>query len=78
MWVIWSFEHNAWWAAHEAGFVTSLSEAGRYTQEDAGRIVTDSILVDEVAVYETIAQRLGAPRCHPYCNDPKLPESNGE
>ena len=31
MYLIWSFEHNAWWGPNERGYTTTISEAGRYT-----------------------------------------------
>jgi hypothetical protein len=38
--VIWSFEHHAWWKAWQWGYTDYLTEAGRYTKDDADRIVT--------------------------------------
>lgn len=41
-WLIWSIEHNQWWDENETGYVGKKSEAGRYTFEDACRIVKDA------------------------------------
>jgi len=38
-WVVWSEEHAAWWARGKLGYTDSLTEAGRYTQEEALAIV---------------------------------------
>lgn len=38
--LIWSNEHAAWWRPFsERGYTTHLAEAGRWTREDAERIV---------------------------------------
>jgi len=36
--LIWSHEHSAWWGPGEHGYTPELTEAGRYTREDALRI----------------------------------------
>jgi len=59
--VIWSFEHQAWWGPCRLGYVKQLSHAGRYCATEAGKIVTNSILGEEVALCEVIAERNGAP-----------------
>jgi hypothetical protein len=64
--VIWSFEHLAWWAPARQGYVDELTAAGRYTAREAGDIVTNSIFNDEVAVYGILAERDGPPKYHPY------------
>lgn len=38
VWVIWSFEHDAWWAPGECGYVLDLADAGRYTETRAREI----------------------------------------
>ena len=67
----WSFEHLAWWRSNEEGYTTNLAQAGRYSQEDAGRIVTQSIFLEEVAILERVIERHGGepPRFHPYDGD---------
>jgi len=37
--VIWSFEHRAWWRPWRWGYTDYLVEAGRYSKEEAARIV---------------------------------------
>ena len=64
--VIWSFEHNSWWAPNWQGYVRNLQAAGRYSAEDAGRIVVHSVWLEEVAIVESIAIERGAPTYHPY------------
>lgn len=66
MYVIWSFEHHAWWGPHRQGYTADIFSAGRYTAAEAGAIVTSSIFNDEVAVLQTIAVRDGPPKFHPY------------
>ena len=34
-WLIWSNEHNAWWAPNGRGYVQNRTEAGRYTLAEA-------------------------------------------
>lgn len=59
--VIWSFEHRAWWKPNQRGYTTNLDEAGGYSAREAGQIVTDSVLGEEVAILFEVAQRRGAP-----------------
>lgn len=59
--VIWSFEHRQWWGPDHCGYTSDLSLAGRYTAEDAGDIVTSSIMADEVAIHQLVAEDRGAP-----------------
>ena len=63
--VIWSWEHDAWWGPDECGYVSDLKAAGRYSLSDAGRIAAGSH-VEEVAIQESVAAERGAPRFHPY------------
>jgi hypothetical protein len=71
MFVIWSFEHHAWWAPSREGYTEDLASAGLYSQREAGEIVTNSMWNDEVAIVVAIATREGPPKFHPYAgNDP--------
>lgn len=38
-WLIWSFEHDAWWKANEIGYTRDLAEAGTYSFAKAIAIV---------------------------------------
>lgn len=64
--VIWSFEHRRWWRPDSEGYTPDLREAGRYSKAEAGDIVTSSILLEEVAIYETFAIKMGPPKYHPH------------
>lgn len=59
--VIWSFTHRQWWNPGRAGYTPHLEQAGRYSAEEAGEIVTDSILGESVCICEPVAQDMGAP-----------------
>jgi hypothetical protein len=37
-WVVWSYEHDAWWGPNHAGYQRSLLLAGLYTEAEAKRI----------------------------------------
>ena len=39
LWLIWSFEHNAWWGKNWLGYTENIKEAGRYTYHEARAIV---------------------------------------
>lgn len=39
-WIIWSIEHQAWWGPNGMGYLAMRADAGRYTFEEACRIVT--------------------------------------
>lgn len=38
-WIIWSIEHNAWWKPRRNGYVIERVNAGRYTYDEAVKIV---------------------------------------
>lgn len=38
-WLIWSFEHDAWWGKNHRGYVTNIKKAGRYDYVEALEIV---------------------------------------
>lgn len=38
VWLVWSNEHNAWWAPEERGYTQDMDLAGRYTEERADEI----------------------------------------
>ena len=44
-WLIWSIEHQAWWAADSCGYTRNLQQAGRYSRDAALEIVRTSNLV---------------------------------
>lgn len=50
--VIWSFEHGAYWRPAEIGYTRELAEAGRYSKADADRIIASANLVslNEIAI----------------------------
>ena len=66
VYVIWSFKHGAWWGLNRCGYVADLGQAGTYSREEAGDIVTDSYLLTSVAVCWPVAEQYGAPKYHPY------------
>lgn len=43
--VIWSFEHCAWWGPGRWGYTDKLADAGRYTQTEAEAICAQANLV---------------------------------
>jgi len=43
--VIWSYEHGAWWRPASCGYTTRLEEAGHYSKVEADRIVADANIV---------------------------------
>jgi len=40
--LIYSYEHKAWWKAHRAGYTTDASQAGHYSQQEALAICWDA------------------------------------
>ena len=38
-WLIWSMQHGMWWAPDKKGYTADRREAGRYSYEDACKIV---------------------------------------
>jgi len=43
MYLIWSHEHGAWWGPDRCGYVASIGQAGRYTEDEAVDICTNAI-----------------------------------
>lgn len=51
--LIWSFEHKAWWRANKEGYTSHSEEAGRYLPGEAGDIVISTGIPNEnVAVLD--------------------------
>lgn len=73
--VVWSFEHRAWWGPYHSGYTDHLGNAGRYDASEAGRIVTNSVLGEEVAILEQVAALNGAPTVESLWHQCDLPES---
>ena len=48
--LIWSIEHQAFWLESEYGYTRNIHEAGRFTKEQAEKIVkaANIIKIDEV------------------------------
>lgn len=71
MYVIWSFEHDAWWQPGGWGYTRDLDEAGHYSPVEAARIVAQAnlITVEEQAIpLEDAAQFHPPPSfCCPRC-----------
>jgi hypothetical protein len=61
-WVIWSFEHRAWWRPGRMGYSVEIDRAGRYTEQEARAIVRDanrySATAQEIAIHLTDDTRL--------------------
>ncbi len=55
---IWSLEHKAWWCPNSMGYTTDVAQAGLYSPEEAGSIVSKSSK-DEVV----IRQSSSVPKC---------------
>ena len=43
--VIWSIEHNAWWAPMRQGYTRDVLSAGQYDRYEANEIVHDANIV---------------------------------
>jgi hypothetical protein len=63
--VIWSFEHEAWWRPGRWGYTRELAEAGHYTQAEAAQIVVNanchSPQCNETMLLLSEAQASGSP-----------------
>lgn len=54
--VIWSHEHNKWWAANSSGYTDDLAQAGRYGFRFAADIALNTLPPGmEIAVREEVA-----------------------
>lgn len=58
-WLIWSYEHDAWWRPGGFGYTRALAEAGVYSGADVDRIIRQAnvVTVNEVAVLKGAADR---------------------
>jgi hypothetical protein len=50
MYIIWSHRKKQWWRAERAGYTDHVSDAGRYTREEAGDITLDCLPGQNVAI----------------------------
>ena len=68
MYLIYSYEHRAWWLPTRRGYTGYLADAGRFTPEEAYDIVKNAniVRIEELAIPESWALQHGAPTCHPY------------
>lgn len=63
LFLIWSWEHLAWWAPAQQGYTDKLAKAGRYSWEEAAEITVGHIPAgEEVAMLEVEAMQRGAPK----------------
>ena len=67
--LVWSFEHKQWWRSNRCGYTSDIDAAGRYSKIEAGDIVTDSILCEEIPIIEGVATTMGPPKQDPYGRD---------
>lgn len=57
--LIWSNEHRAWWARGGWGYSPGLTNAGRYSREEALRLCRDAICTaDHIGIISEIPVRL--------------------
>lgn len=65
--VIWSFEHGAYWRPAECGYTRALAEAGRYSQADAERIIASANIasLNEIAILASAAEAADGARKRP-------------
>lgn len=42
--LIWSNEHGAWWMPDNDGYTTDIDDAGRYSKNEANRVVLNSMM----------------------------------
>jgi hypothetical protein len=52
--VIWSFEHQAWWAPDRRGYTEMLDQAGRYDDAEAQQIVRHANVVRQEELLMTV------------------------
>jgi hypothetical protein len=57
--LIWSFEHGAWWRPARMGYTRRLSEAGRYSAQEARDIVFKANRYTEHAMEMMVAEEDG-------------------
>lgn len=61
VYLIWSIEHEAWWAPNELGYTSVINEAGWYLVDDAKRILqhANSNEINEIAIPLRMLHRMG-------------------
>ena len=62
MFLIWSFEHRAWWRPNSSGYTQSIDEAGAYMLEDALQLCTGANLFHPTDPHEAIVPIPARPR----------------
>ena len=77
VYVIWSFEHDAWWRPDGYGYTPRLDEAGRYDERTARDIISEANRYDpiphEMAVILAAAER-DAPHGYEIRSKPHQPD----
>lgn len=62
LFLVWSWEHEAWWGPARCGYVREIGRAGRYSWDEAADITVGHIPPgEEVAVHEHWASHRGRP-----------------
>ena len=51
--LVWSNEHRMWWRGNHRGYTQFIDEAGRYSRDEAGRIVAKATLDGALTVRRT-------------------------
>jgi hypothetical protein len=72
-WIIWSYEHLAWWAPNRWGYVANPGAAGRYNLTDAAEIVTNATFHQPINTIPNEVMVL-APEWMPEPDDPTVPD----
>lgn len=54
VYLVWSFEHRAWWMSNQRGYTTVYGEAGKYNKTEADEIVKKSVKGEEIAVLDGV------------------------
>ena len=63
--VIWSWEHRAWWKPNHEGYTDLLQDAGHYTFDEAANITVGHVPAgEEIAMFLVEAQQRGHPEVY--------------
>jgi hypothetical protein len=63
--LIWSWEHHAWWRAERQGYTRNITDTGTYTLQEAGEITVGHIPPgEEIAVDDVWGKKYGPPPYH--------------
>lgn len=69
--LIWSYEHEAWWQPMSSGYTEDITKAGVYTAQDLADTCIDGY-PSSLLIPQEMARLCGSPTTHPWDQHPSF------